>query len=194
MRLRISIRGSVHPSVRPFVRPSVGPSVGPVLFLNNEKRDFWGWRGFKWPTTTTTTMMMMMILNESRQSGRIWCIPAVPVFFFILFYLLLLHQLASGKVIFCHPTEDAWEWTWCRWQPVNLEKILKVTFIQRRRNLFTDQQGPRGSIRYDYLVVTHCSIVKFIILNTFLYKNPRFSSLENNTGRTDGPTDGHDFL
>jgi len=61
-------------------------------------------------------------------------------------YLLGLLFLVALNVIVAAPSdkdkndEDAWEWSWCRWQPVNLEKILEFTFVQKRRNLFTDQK------------------------------------------------------
>ena len=69
------------PSVRWSVSPSVRRSVCPVLFSNAEYRCFWGWKDFKWPTTITitTTTMMTIMLNECRQTGRIWCTPAVLV-------------------------------------------------------------------------------------------------------------------
>ena len=78
--VRRSVRRSVLRSVGPSVRPSVSPSDGLVFFSNDENRDFWGWRYFKWPTTTTTMKVMTMI-NEWRWGSRIWCTPAVLVLF-----------------------------------------------------------------------------------------------------------------
>ena len=98
------------------------------------------------------------------------------------------------------------------------------TFLfQTLTHLNFGQQGPRGSIRCDYLV-THCSIVDYIFLGLSILKiydfiisglsivkihdfrllkitwdGPTDGPTDGRTdlrtdGRTDGPTDGHTLL
>ena len=55
------------------------------------------------------------------------------------------------------------------------------------------KQVPRGFIRCDYSIVTHCTI-DYDVIDNFYPPKRAYSSFEDNTGHADRRTDGHDVL